>query len=54
MTHMYGTTVLTSHYEEITFDEEIDNIKLCVDTNAPVSKNDDFEGLEFTESDGTL
>ena len=47
---MFGTTSLTDNYEEITLDNELASIQICVDGTS--SNNSDFEGFRFTQVDG--
>ena len=47
---MFGTTSLTDNYEEITLDNELASIQICVDGSS--SYNSDFEGFRFTQVDG--
>ena len=53
LTHMFGFTDLIDEYSEITIASDIIKVSVCVD-NSNLSTFSDFEGIEFTETDGTL
>ena len=54
LTYTFGTTGETSALQEETFDFDLVNLSTCFDNIANYDVTADFEGFEFTESDGTV
>ena len=54
LTYTFGSTGETSELQTETFDVDLVSFSICFDDVPGHTKTNDFEGFEFTESDGTV